>query len=445
VNLILIVSDTLRADYLGCYGSEWVRTPNLDSLASRSVVFDAHHAASFPTLPARADFFLGKWTFTYRGWEPVPPEERTLAALLAESGYRTAGVVDTPFYTIKGYAYDRGFLHFADLDSQRVGGPEARNQPQLIRRPRTTELDYAAPRTFLLAEQYLEQLYEGPFFLLVDTWDPHEPWDPPRWYVEPYLPGWDGRIVRPPYRPFVDAGLTEDDITIARATYAGEISMVDRWIGRLVERIESLGIADETVVAFTSDHGFYFGEHGFLGKLVAEPGRERPLFLRSPLYREITRVPLIISAPGCEPHRVGELTSAIDIMPTLLDLADVPKPEGLHGRSLAGMLRGSSGGGREFVVTSPPLANPGDPIRVVDDEMRYVGEYLPATVTTPDWTLIHADAATPVELYHLPSDPGQERDCSTEFPDVARELTETYLSLLTQVGTAEEYMVRRRS
>lgn len=444
MNLVLIVADTLRADHLGCYGSDWVRTPNLDALAARSTVFEAHHAASFPTLPARADFFLGKWTFTYRGWEPMPPHERTLAARLAEGGFRTAGVADTPFYTLSGFAYDRGFHHFADLDSQRLGGPEAPNQPRLIPRPRVTELDYAAPRTFALAEQYLEQLYREPFFLLVDTWDPHEPWDPPAWYVEPYLPGYDGRVVRPPYGRFADAGLTEADVEVAHATYAGEITMVDRWIGRLLERLESLGIADETIVAFTSDHGYYFGEHGFLGKMVLEQGKEQPLWLRSPLYREVTHVPLMIAVPGLAPRRVSDLTSAVDLMPTLLDLAGRPLPEGVHGRSLASFVRGEGGSGRDFVVTSPPLTNPGDPIRVVDDVMRYVGEFLPATITTPEWTLIYSDAATPPELYHAPTDPAQSHDCAAESPEVVRELIGLYLDMLRSVGTAEEYMGPRR-
>ena len=70
MNVILIVSDTLRADHLGCYGNDWIHTPNLDRLAASSVVFDQHYAGSFPTMPARADFFTGKWTFTYMGWEP---------------------------------------------------------------------------------------------------------------------------------------------------------------------------------------------------------------------------------------------------------------------------------------------------------------------------------------------------------------------------------------
>jgi arylsulfatase A-like enzyme len=443
-NLVLVISDTFRADHLGAYGSTWVRTPNLDALAQRSVVFEEHHAASFPTLPARADLFLGKWTFTYRGWEPMGLDEQTLAARLADAGVTTAGVVDTPFYSASGFGYDRGFTYFADLDTQRLGGPEAPNRPQLIPRTRRTELDHAAPRTFDLAERYLERLHEGRFFLLVDTWDPHEPWDPPPWYVRPYLADWDGDPVPPAYARWREAGVSERELEVAHATYAGEITMVDRWVGRLLERLESLGVADETAIVFTSDHGYYFGEHGLFGKMVIDRHSERFQWLRSPLYREVTRIPLLVAVPGVAPRRVHALTSAVDVMPTILELMLGEAPSGLHGRTLVPHLSGAGAHGRDLVVTSPPLANPGDPIRVVDDVMRQVGEFLPATITTPDWSLVYATGSEPVELYHRPSDPAEERNVALERPEVTAELRDRYLELLRSVGTAEAYLAPRR-
>lgn len=440
----MIVSDTFRADHLGCYGANWIRTPNLDALAKRSVVFTEHHAASFPTMPARADYFLGKWTFTYRGWEPMGAEEQTLAATLAAAGYRTVGVVDTPFYVGGGFGYDRGFQQFTDLDTQRRGAKEAPNFSQVIPKVRRSEYDYCAPRTMALAEQYLERLADDRFFLLVDTWDPHEPWDPPAWYVRPYLPGYDGRVIRPPYARWGDAGLTADDIEIAHACYAGEITMVDRWIGRILERLDSLGIADETAVLFTSDHGFYFGEHGFLGKMVilGEHGN-RAVWGRSPLYREVTNVPLVLSGPGLAPRRIDALTSAVDIMPTILELLDVNVPDSIHGASLMPLARGGPGG-RDFVVTSPPLANPGDPVHVVDDVMRYVADFLPATVTTPDWTMLCTVPEEPIELYNMRADPHQTADVANEYPDVAAGLRERFMRLLEDVGTASTYLEPRR-
>ncbi|MER3486716.1 MAG: hypothetical protein C4345_12825, partial [Chloroflexota bacterium] len=209
----------------------------------------------------------------------------------------------------------------------------------------------------MTAEQALEQVYKERFFLLVDTWDPHEPWDPPEWYVRPYKPDYDGRVVAPPYNYYQKAGLSDDDVATARACYAGECTMVDRWVGRLLERLQSLGIAEQTAVLFTSDHGFHFGEHGGLfGKMIETWVRGRPAWARSPLYEEIAHIPLLIHVPGLPPRRVPQLASAIDLMPTILDLLGVPVPEGLalHGRSLVPLLQDASAPGREIVVTAMP-------------------------------------------------------------------------------------------
>ena len=103
-----------------------------------------------------------------------------------------------------------------------------------------------------LAEKALEYLSgdDRPFLLWVDTWDPHQPWDPPAWYAQQYLPDYDGRVVTPPYDYCSNAGLSEEDLEIARACYLGEISMVDRCIGRLLEKLDRLHLAQKTAVVF---------------------------------------------------------------------------------------------------------------------------------------------------------------------------------------------------
>ena len=115
-----------------------------------------------------------------------------------------------------------------------------------------------------------ERHYKEDFFLYVDTWDPHEPWDAPAYYTEPYWPGYDGEVIQPVYGHWRDAPhLTEEKVNKARATYCGEITMVDTWIGYLLRRVENMGLMEKTAIIFTSDHGFYFGEHGGLfGKMT---------------------------------------------------------------------------------------------------------------------------------------------------------------------------------
>lgn len=444
MNIVVIVSDTLRRDFLGCYGNRTVRTPNIDHLAERSAVFGRYYAASFPTMPARADLLLGKWTFPFMGWDPLPEGEVPLPAILGAHNRRTVGVVDTPFYTVSGMGYDRGFQHFYDLDTQRVGSYAAIARAQLIPRGRRSEYDYCAPRTMCLAEQALERIYEDQFFLYVDTWDPHEPWDPPAWYVRPYKPDYDGRLITPPYADWRAAGMTEDDVETARACYAGEITMIDRWVGRLLERLESLGIADQTAIVLTSDHGFLFGEHGVLGKGVRRDPKV-PHWHRSPLYEEIVHIPLIVHVPGMKPRRVPELVSAVDVMPTVLDLANVPQPEGISGRSLLPLVRGEGNGGRDFVVTSMPLANPGTWVRWVDDRQRRVEEFQPATITTTEWSMLYSAKGEPVELYDLVSDPGQAVNVASRHPQIVRDLHGRYVNLLVESGATAEHLEPRRS
>ncbi|HDM88549.1 MAG TPA: hypothetical protein ENG65_00970, partial [Candidatus Bathyarchaeota archaeon] len=112
MNILLLVSDTFRRDHLGCYGNREIKTPRLDWLASRSIVFNRCYTCSFPTVPCRADLFTGRWTFTYHGWQPLPLEEKVLAQILSENGYNTMGVADTPFLVKDGFHYDRGFKDF---------------------------------------------------------------------------------------------------------------------------------------------------------------------------------------------------------------------------------------------------------------------------------------------------------------------------------------------
>ena len=112
MNVIWVVADTFRWDHLGAYGNGTILTPTLDALAARSVRFERHYIASFPTMPTRADHATGRWTMSFMGWEALPEGETTLAQILAQAGYHTAAVTDTPFYVRGRMNYDRGFQSF---------------------------------------------------------------------------------------------------------------------------------------------------------------------------------------------------------------------------------------------------------------------------------------------------------------------------------------------
>ncbi|MEK7270320.1 MAG: sulfatase-like hydrolase/transferase, partial [Planctomycetota bacterium] len=109
MNVIQIVCDTLRPDYIGAYGNPWIRTPNLDRLAAESVVFENAYAGSFPTLPHRTDLFTGRYAFRKFGWEGLPAEETPIASLLSNAGVKTQFILDNPHLISFGRGFDRGF------------------------------------------------------------------------------------------------------------------------------------------------------------------------------------------------------------------------------------------------------------------------------------------------------------------------------------------------
>ena len=456
-NVVLIVCDTFRRDHLGAYGNRAIRTPHLNRLAAESVVFDHHVISSFPTMPARADLLTGLCSYTFMGWEALPSGLETLPARLSEAGYLTMGVVDTPFLVRDGYGYDRGFDDFIWVRGQGDDTrPHERADARITWRE---ERDRLVARTMTAADRWLERHYREPFFLYVDTWDPHEPWDAPPFYTELYLPEYDGRTLYPAYGKWSEAGLSEEDVALAHATYCGEVTMVDRWVGFLLDKLRVLGLDERTIVVFTSDHGFYFGEHGYFGKAewIDDPGAELsadaevPEWFsaswlltigRSPLYQELTRVPLVVRGPGLAPGRRHALTTAPDIPATILELAGVEPPPGLHGRSFGDVLRGG-GEHRPFVVSSWPLYFArGELTSAVDGRVRELASSMPITVTTRELSLVVGEAGEPPELYDLEVDPDESTNVWSEKTGEGSALFAEALAFLEECGTPERFLAR---
>jgi arylsulfatase A-like enzyme len=441
MNVVVIVSDTFRRDHLGAYGNDRIHTPNLDRFASEAVVFDGHHVGSFPTMPARADLLTGRLSCAFMTWEPLPKDLPTVAEAFKSAGYLTTAIVDTPFYIRNGFGYDRGFHDFIWIRGQ---GDSSRLEERADARSTWVgEADRYVARTMTAAENWLERHADEQFFLLVDTWDPHEPWNPPDYYTRRYLADYEGGEVQPPYAQWREAGLSERDLAVAHATYCGEVTMVDRWVGRLLEKIELVGICEETIVVFLSDHGFYFGEHGYLGKSVwVEEARTQTW---SPLYGELTRIPLMIRVPGVEPGRRSALTSAPDIAPTLLDLAGLDQLEGATGKSFARLASGEAADEhRPFVISSWPLGYQKGRISVaVDSSPRRVAQDLPLTITTQTRSVIVGGPDDPIETYDLVADVGERVDISGVDGESTSSLVQAAIVELRKEGATPELLAPR--
>jgi arylsulfatase A-like enzyme len=421
--------------------------------------------------------YTGRYTSAYFDWQPLPRNETVLAEVLTAADITAFLVGDTYNLFRDGYHFDRGFTGFewirgngADRWLTHPKDPPLPADPsklfdveRYLRRylrnasMRRHEEDYAVARTMRRAAEWLEDNYrEGPFFLHVDTFDPHEPWDPPRWYVEMYDPGYEGEeVIAPKYAP-ADF-LTPAELNHCRALYAGEVTLVDTWVGYLLKKVEALGLLENTAIIFTSDHGFYLGEHGWIGKSYI--GEEVQHFL--PLYEEVAHVPLIVYVPGLKPGRCSALVQPVDLAPTICDLLGVEIPPTVQGHSWVPLLTGEKAKIREFAWSGPAVHHP--------------GRWRPSTITTEEWCLIFNGPVVEPEphwsvwavdgnprreviptpetvlgldvrpkLYYLPSDPGQEQDLFDNYPEVARELHRKYLELLEKLGLPEHVLALRR-
>jgi len=448
MNIILIISDTFRRDNLSCYSDREVYTPYLDSFAKWCVVFDQAYCASFPTMPMRADVMTGKYTFTYLGWAPLPPKEVILQQLLMDAGYTTIAIGDTPFLVRNGYGYDRGFHDFVWYRGQgyhwKLGQNWEPSQDRAdITYERRYEEDYCAPKTCAAAEHWIERHYKEDFFLYVDMWDPHCPWDPPAHYVERYKSDWDGKTAFPSYLYLKSSRVTKKELDTTYACYRGEVTMVDHAVGRLIDRIESIGLMDNTVIIFTSDHGFYFGEHNIFGKAVVSA--ERRAFKDAPLYKEVANIPLLIYVPGVKSYRTNALVSVPDFMPTILELAGVKVPDTVQGKSFLPIIKKEKDTHQKFVVSTMQLQNPGEVTLAVDGTKREVEIHLPATITTDRWSLLYSWKGASVELYDLKSDPAQQKNVAKDNKSTVKELHQWYYGFLKKIGTEEKLLKRRAS
>jgi arylsulfatase A-like enzyme len=474
-NILLIVSDTFRYDLL--HGRFYVKNgvkaklSNLEKFCSDSVEFTRAYHASFPTVPNRADLLTGRFTFTYYDWSPMPRDWVTLPMILRKAGYVCMMVADTPHILKDGYHFDRGFNGWVWIRGQE--NDRYRTSPLNVKLPcspwklrsvettlqhmrnnyhRRSEEDWIPAKTALEASHWLEENHKEKFLLYVDFFDPHEPWDPPRRYVDMYNPGYEGEeVIYPAYGPC--GYLTRDELSHIRAMYAGEATLVDKWIGFLLEKVDELGLLENTTIMFTSDHGFYLGEHGLVGKSIIM-GEHHGL---AALYEEVAHIPLIVRFADKLGLEKGVKMDAIiqtpDITATVLELVGVGESNGVNiqGSSIIPLVKGEKSKIRDIAVSTPSL-------------IRSVWAGLRATVTADEWALIIAPEASvgketekaevtlivdgeprilkpfgriTSELYNIKSDPKQGENVIAENRDIAKYLRKRFLEFLTRLNASE--------
>lgn len=441
-NVLFIAADDLNTA-IGCYGSVIAKTPHLDRLAASGVCFErAYHQIPLCN-PARASVMTGlrpDRTGVYdlsRHFRETLPDAVTLPQRFAEAGYFTARVGKIFHYDVPA---DIGTEGFDDAPSWRVTvNPKGRDKTEEARvfnaephRKISASLSWHAAEGSdgeqtdgMIATEAIRLLGEHrdePFFLGVGFFRPHTPFVAPKRWFElhplesmrlPYAPADDrGDLPAASFahnNPVPGYGLDEETLRRALHAYHACVSFVDAQVGRLLAALDELGLADNTIVVFWSDHGYHLGEHG-------------GIWQKRTLFEEATRAPLLIRVPGLPGNgrpcrRVVEF---VDIYPTLLDAAGLALPEGLDGRSLLPLLRDPLTT-REGGAVSQVLRPGGD---------RLPGPVMGRSVRTERWRFTEWNGgAAGTELYDHAADPN-------EFRNLARNPSPEMIRLIGELRAA---------
>ena len=452
-NIILIITDTFRFDNLG-QGST-VKTPMLDGFASeRAVSMERFYTGSYPTIPHRTDLASGVLGWPHHGWQPIGKSgPNHIAKLLSDAGYATQLICDSPHlfesgfqdpfdgaYQHRGQEGDTPLLHLNDEIEEVMPPDKTRISPSfrghtLVDRHRWTnryyegEYDTFAAKIGHTTVRWLEENYRaGPFFLWVDLFDPHEPWDPPEYMVRRYDPDYKGvPMLHPNYGRSSD--YTAPELKNLHAHYAAEAELVDRYIGRILEKIEDLKLFDESLVIVTSDHGICLGEHGRTGKSNISALDDRFW----PLYPEINHVPFLIAGGGIEGGRSSRaMAQPVDILPTVMDLAgvDATPSQPFDGLSFAEVLTEGKLRHRDYTVS-------GTFLRAADG--RVPKHAVTPFLITDEWGYAPVGSDGEPELYNLPVDGRAETDVSASNSSVLEGLNQLLTAHLRDHGAEPEF------
>ena len=429
-NVVVIIVDTLRADH--SYGNR-ARTPNIDALARQGISFTRCFPEAMPTIPARRSILTGRRVFPFRGWHPhrgLLPEPgwgpianpaTSFTSALHRAGYWTAYVTDntglgfSPVYKRWRNGFDSFVRRGGQFGGRSTGVSEAELRHWLPREMEDAETRdrvrrylangrYAhdetksfAARVFRDGARALEKARrQRPFALVVDTFEPHEPWTPPRKYVDMYGdPDYRGpEPARPYYAPvgrYLSGRRGQVLLSRMRALYAAEVTMTDRWLGVFLDKLHDLRLERETVIVLVSDHGFYLGDYGLTGKIS-----ER-------LHPALIRVPLIVVHP--ERRKRGQersyFASTHDVGPTVLSMCDVRVPRGMEGVDLSRFFRGRRPPRRDYAWGG------------------YGDSFF---IRTDSWALFGDNRGRDFHLYRKPRDAAETRNLAPSHPGKAKEL-----------------------
>lgn len=394
MGLVLITVDTLRADYLSCYGHARVVTPSFDRLASGGVMFRQAISQSTTTTPSHASLLTSLYLQdhnVYSNFEAVGSNLKTLAELLVGRGYSTFSIVNMRHLNPEVSNLGQGFQVVVPSGNMR-----------------------RASQTIDSFLSWLESQREQRFFAWLHFVDVHTPYRPPPPYDRFYYDDderdpakrslariWPTLPLHMSDHPFFQAwleGITDVDWVLAQ--YQGAVTYVDDEIGRLLDTLETRGLLDRTAIVLTSDHGESLGEHDMY-------------FVHTGLYEPTVHVPLITYFPGSGRQGVDvrEVVELVDVLPTVLEYLEVPVPQNIRGHSLWPLINGEVA--PERIAMSEHAGR--NLVALRSERFKYV-RHLRTLHVQPSYPFVDGRE----ELYDLRSDPLERFDLASARPDVIR-------------------------
>jgi arylsulfatase A-like enzyme len=345
---VVVMYDTLCRHFMPTYGNEWVKAPNFERLAKRSVQFQNYYVGSMPCMPARREMHAGRYNFLHRSWGPLEPFDDSMPGMLHSHGVHSHKVTDHQHYWEDGGAtYHQRYSTFefvrgqegdkwvGDVEKLRDpnGGegrwPEHRHSPMHkqdnINREHMVSSDLQPQhKTFSLGLEFIERNVESDnWYLQIETFDPHEPFFTQEEFQDLYPHEYDGPAFDwPPYRE-----VREDDLTVEhiRYMYAALVTYCDQQLGRVLDVFDKHDLWQDTMLIVNTDHGFLMGEHDWWAKVV------------TPFFQEVAHIPFWAydpRHPGCVGKKRDSVVQTIDLAPTILDYFDIPVTRDMQGKSL---------------------------------------------------------------------------------------------------------------
>jgi len=397
-NVLLITLDTLRVDHLGCYGNDWIDTPNLDALAKHSVLFDQAISQAPSTAPSHASIMTSRYPFDHESenGRPMRTGLVTIADTLQARGYETIAFTSATTTRSLNSGLNQGFDNYVDSLvpwSTLFGRDEFQHLILFHIAGVLQHSQIAGEIVSRRAVDWINRRNDVPFFCWLHYFDPHSPYGSP-----------------PPFRGMYNDRLSDDNEMLGeRRQYAEDVSYVDHQVGVVLEAIRSKSLYDNTLIIVTSDHGEAFGErHGD----VVERGHGRYL------YDTTQHVPLMIKPAGVvESHRVTAQVELIDLAPTVLAELQFDPELSFAGKSLADHLHEASSDPSDHVARSFSVAR-----HVPNDNPHTVLFVQQLATRQPPFKYITIPRLGQSQLFNLADDPGERVNIASMQSQTAQAL-----------------------